>query len=76
MVSSTPHLLRIEGFKLTDVAEGYYGNDYPEDELDSDDEYDNDAYKHWHGAFDDEDFEGNTNWSDDEYASKSARSST
>ncbi|KAL9019232.1 MAG: hypothetical protein Q9185_003477 [Variospora sp. 1 TL-2023] len=47
-------------------AEGYYGNDYPEDELDSDDEYDNNVYKHWHGAFDDEDFEGNTNWSDDE----------
>ncbi|KAL9006226.1 MAG: hypothetical protein Q9188_000998 [Gyalolechia gomerana] len=47
-------------------AEGYYGNDYPEDELDSDDEYNRDTYKHWHSTFDEEEFEDNVNWSDDE----------
>ncbi len=26
------------------IAEDFYGNDYPEDEVDSDDEYDNCAY--------------------------------
>ncbi|KAL8723033.1 MAG: hypothetical protein Q9225_000575 [Loekoesia sp. 1 TL-2023] len=51
-------------------AEDYYGNDYPEDELDSDDEYDRDTYKHWHSAFDEEDFEENIDWSDDEPAAK------
>ncbi|KAL8944634.1 MAG: hypothetical protein Q9216_000331 [Gyalolechia sp. 2 TL-2023] len=47
-------------------AEGYYGNDYPEDELDSDDEYDRDTYKHWHGPFDEEGCEDSIDWSDDE----------
>ncbi|KAL9032001.1 MAG: hypothetical protein Q9196_000014 [Gyalolechia fulgens] len=42
-------------------AEGYYGNDYPEDELDSDDEYNRDTYKHWHSTFDEEDFEDDVN---------------
>ena len=48
------------------VAEDYYGNDYPEDELDSDDEYDRNTYSHWQSAFDEEDFDGNIDWSDDE----------
>ncbi|KAL8763368.1 MAG: hypothetical protein Q9184_000839 [Pyrenodesmia sp. 2 TL-2023] len=51
-------------------AENYYGNDYPEDELDSDDEYDRYTYKHWHGAFDDEEFEDDINWSDNEHGTK------
>ncbi|KAI4133349.1 MAG: hypothetical protein LQ338_000249 [Usnochroma carphineum] len=51
-------------------AEGYYGNDYPEDELDSDDEHDRDTYRHWQSAFDDEEFEENINWSDDEAQEK------
>lgn len=37
-------------------AEDYYGADYPEDELDIDDEYDVDAYKFRHGASDDEEY--------------------
>ncbi|KAL8841455.1 MAG: hypothetical protein Q9170_000918 [Blastenia crenularia] len=49
-------------------AEDYYGNDYPEDELDSDDEHDKDTYKHWHSPFDEEELEDNINWSDDEPA--------
>ncbi|KAL8902956.1 MAG: hypothetical protein Q9207_004256 [Kuettlingeria erythrocarpa] len=51
-------------------AEGYYGNDYPEDELDSDDEYDRDTYKRWQGAFDEEDFVDDINWSDNEFGKK------
>ncbi|KAL8705983.1 MAG: hypothetical protein Q9201_000927 [Fulgogasparrea decipioides] len=51
-------------------AEDYYGNDYPDDELDSDDEYDRDTYKHWQGAFDEEDLEEHVDWSDDELKEK------
>ncbi|KAL8707550.1 MAG: hypothetical protein Q9220_007442 [cf. Caloplaca sp. 1 TL-2023] len=39
-------------------AEDYYGNDYPEDELDLDDQHDRNMYKHWQGAFEEEEFEG------------------
>ena len=47
-------------------AEDFYGNDYPEDELDSNDEYGRDTYKHWIGAFDEEDFADSIAWSDGE----------
>lgn len=65
---STVHLVVGIGAPLADydLAEGYYGNDYPEDELDSDDEFGRDTYKHWQSAFDDEEFEDKANWSDDE----------
>ena len=39
------------------VAEDYYGNDYPEDELPSDDERDEGAYNYRHGASDEEEFD-------------------
>lgn len=49
------------------AAEDFYGNDYPEDEVDSDDEFGQDAYDYRHGASDDEDYgEGVAGWSDDE----------
>lgn len=48
------------------TAEDFYGNDYPEDELDSDDEHDRDIYKHWRDPFDEEEFDGSIAWSDDE----------
>ncbi|KAL8658430.1 MAG: hypothetical protein Q9226_000998 [Calogaya cf. arnoldii] len=51
---------------LINVAEDYYGNDYPEDELDSDDEYDRNTYTHWQSAFDEEELDGNIDWSDEE----------
>ncbi|KAL8789016.1 MAG: hypothetical protein Q9195_007036 [Heterodermia aff. obscurata] len=38
-------------------AEDYYGNDYPEDEIDSDDEYNRDAYKYRKYASDDEEYD-------------------
>ena len=52
-------------------AEDFYGNDYPEDEVDSDDEYGRDAYQYRHHASDDdeegfEDDDGNNYWSSDE----------
>ncbi|KAJ9639529.1 hypothetical protein H2199_006564 [Coniosporium tulheliwenetii] len=47
-------------------AEDYYGADYPEDEVDSDDERDVGAYKYRHGASDDEEFDSDTGaWSDE-----------
>lgn len=42
---------------LIPSAEDYYGNDYPEDELDSDDEFDREVYKYRNGASDDEEFD-------------------
>lgn len=42
---------------LIPIAEDYYGNDYPEDELDSDDEFDREVYKYRNGASDDEEFD-------------------
>ena len=41
---------------LTSTAEDFYGNDYPEDEVDTDDEYDRDAYRYRIDAFDDDEF--------------------
>ncbi|KAH7125530.1 hypothetical protein B0J11DRAFT_308542 [Dendryphion nanum] len=35
-------------------AEDYYTNDYPEEELSSDDEFDRDPYKYYHGSDDEE----------------------
>ena len=52
--------------KLTSAAEDYYGADYPEDEVASDDERDVGAYKYRQGASDDEEFDSDTGaWSDD-----------
>ncbi|KAF1961831.1 hypothetical protein CC80DRAFT_488235 [Byssothecium circinans] len=50
-------------------AEDYYANDYPEDEVDSDDEYDRNPYqsKFRHGS-DDEEFDLNDDSEDDEGA--------
>ena len=50
-------------------AEGYYGADYPEDELASDDEFERDAYGYrGHGGSDEEEWAGDTGaYSDDEY---------
>ena len=49
------------------IAEDYYGADYPEDEVDEDDEYDVDAYKYRKGASDDEEWDvDDTTWSDEE----------
>ncbi|KAL8695037.1 MAG: hypothetical protein Q9218_000405 [Villophora microphyllina] len=51
-------------------AEDHYRNDYPEDELDSDDEYDRDTYEHCGGGFDEDDLENEMHWSDDEIQQK------
>ncbi|KAL8731459.1 MAG: hypothetical protein Q9166_003434 [cf. Caloplaca sp. 2 TL-2023] len=51
-------------------AEDYYGNDYPEDELDSDDEYGRNTYRHWQSAFDDEEPGEYIDWSDEEIQGK------
>lgn len=54
---------------VTDVsaAENFYGADYPEDEVDHDDEYNRQAYKYRQkGAADDEEFDSDSDvWSDD-----------
>ncbi|KAI9809556.1 MAG: hypothetical protein M1827_006791 [Pycnora praestabilis] len=48
-------------------AEDFYGNDYPEDEVESDDEYGHGAYNHRQGASDDEEFDEDTGaWSSDD----------
>ena len=48
------------------IAEDYYGNDYPEDEVDTDDELGRGAYNYRHYASDDEEFgDEEPNWSDD-----------
>ena len=53
---------------LTRAAEDYYGNDYPEDEVDSDDEFGRDVYKYRNDASDAEDFEEDSDaLSEDEY---------
>ena len=36
------------------AAENYYGADYPEEEVDSDDEYDRNLYRYRHGGASDE----------------------
>ncbi|CAD6570478.1 MAG: hypothetical protein ASARMPREDX12_003642 [Alectoria sarmentosa] len=43
-------------------SEDYYGNDYPEDEVNSDDEFGRGAYNYRHAASDDEEF----GWPDEE----------
>lgn len=49
------------------LAEDYYGNDYPEDEVDSDDEFGKGAYNYRRGGSDDEDYDGeDPAWSDDD----------
>lgn len=47
-------------------AEDWYGADYPDDELASDDEYDRNAYGYRAGGSDDEEYDEHT-FSDDEY---------
>ena len=39
------------------AAEDYYGNDYPEDELDSDDEFGRNAYQYRENASEDEEYD-------------------
>ena len=41
---------------LIATAEDYYGNDYPEDELDSDDQFERNAYSYRIDASEDEEF--------------------
>ena len=38
------------------AAEDYYGNDYPEDEVETDDEFGRGAYNYRRGASDDEEY--------------------
>lgn len=53
------------------VAEDFYGNDYPEDEVNSDDEFGRGAYNYRQGASDDEEFdEEEPSWSDEETNTK------
>lgn len=53
------------------AAEDYYGNDYPEDEVNSDDEYGKGAYNYRHGNSDEEEYgEDTPAWSDDEDGSR------
>ena len=53
--------------KLTLVAEDFHGNDYPEDEVESEDEHGRGAYGYRHRASDDEQFENDDSmWSDEE----------
>lgn len=47
---------------IPQTAEDYYGNDYPEDEVNSDDEFGRGAYNYRHAASDVEEF----GWSDEE----------
>ena len=53
---------------LTPIAEGYYGNDYPDEEIDFDDEFNANAYQYRTTASDDEEFdvEESAYWSDDD----------
>ena len=49
------------------TAEDFYGNDYPEDEVHSDDEFDRGAYNYRNSASDSEEFgDDEPSWSDDE----------
>lgn len=48
------------------TAEDYHANDYPDDELDSDDEFGRGAYRHRRNASDAEEYDEDTgNWSDE-----------
>ena len=56
-----------EGLCFCIAAEDYHANDYPDDELDSDDEFGRGAYRHRRNASDAEEFDEETgNWSDEE----------
>ena len=59
---------RLKVLKLTYIiAEDYYGADYPEDEVDEDDEFGVDVYKYRKDASDDEEWDAdNAVWSDEE----------
>ena len=53
------------------IAEDFYGNDYPEDEVNTDDEFGRDAYNYRHGASEDEEFGVHAlTWSDEEVGTK------
>ncbi|KAF2228909.1 hypothetical protein EV356DRAFT_537684 [Viridothelium virens] len=48
-------------------AEDYYGADYPEEEVDNDDEYDIGAYRYRHNPSDEEEYDSEAGaWSDDD----------
>jgi hypothetical protein len=51
---------------LTYTAEDNPRNDYPEDEVSSEDEYGQSAYKYRHGASDDEEYDAEAGPGDDE----------
>lgn len=62
IITFTPNKMR----SLTFVAEDFYGNDYPDEELDLQDEYNHDPYMYRNNASDDEEFDGEeATWSDD-----------
>ena len=49
------------------VAEDWHGNDYPDEEVESDDEYGKYAYHYRHAASDEEQFDGDAaSWSDED----------
>lgn len=48
------------------TAENYYGADYPEDEVDSDDEYDRGVYKYRQGSDSEEFGDDGATFSDDD----------
>lgn len=48
-------------------AEDFYGNDYPEDEVDSDDEYGRNAYNFRKYASDDEEYAEESTWTDEDH---------
>lgn len=51
---------------LTMTAEDFYGNDYPEEEVNSEDEFDRGAYKYRKNASDEEEYDLDVNGSSDE----------
>lgn len=58
---------KISCMLLTISAEDFYGNDYPEDEVDSDDEYGRGAYNFRKYGSDNEEYdEDSTTWSDED----------
>ena len=42
---------------LISIAEDFHGNDYPEDEVDAEDEYDSDSYNFCINASEDEEYD-------------------
>ena len=52
---------------IAEAAEDYYGNDYPEDELDSDDEFGRNVYKYRSNVSEDEEYDQDLGaWSEDD----------